>query len=311
MEKRRKIILDCDPGQDDAVAIMLAANAPELEVLGITVVAGNQTLENTKQNACKVLQWIGAEEIPVYAGCPGPMVRPKRTASDIHGSTGLDGPAFPPLTKMTEPEHGVSFLIRTLLSSPEKITVVTTGPMTNLAMAIRLEPRITEHIERIVLMGGSYSYGNVSPAAEFNMLADPEAAQVCFTSGCPITMVGLDVTRKAMCTPEIVHRMARLKTRSTDLFCQLMTYYCGRQKAVYGRDGGPLHDPVTIASLLKPDLLTLTPMYVEIDWQSPSSAGRTNCDVTNYYRKKPNVDVATDIDTEQFWNLLEHYLSLR
>ena len=304
---RRKIILDCDPGHDDAVAIMLAAREPSLELLGVTVVAGNQTLENTQRNARNVLQWIGAD-VPVYAGCSGPMVRDKVIAGDIHGSTGLDGPVFPPLHKELEPEHAVQFLIRTLLDSQGDITVVTTGPMTNLAMALRLEPRITEKIARIVLMGGSITNGNVTPAAEFNILADAEAASVCFRSGRPITMVGLDVTRKVLCYPEIVERMGRIGNPASELFVALMGHFCKTQKAIFGWEGGPLHDPVTIASLIDPQLLTLKPMNVQIDIRSTQSYGRTNCDFYGYLRLPPTADVAVDIDVPRFWDIVERGL---
>ncbi len=304
---RRKIILDCDPGHDDAVAILLAAREPALELLGVTVVAGNQTLENTQRNARNVLQWIGAD-VPVYAGCSGPMVRDKVIAGDIHGSTGLDGPVFPPLRKELEPEHAVWFLIRTLLASQGDITVVTTGPMTNLAMALRLEPRIAEKIARIVLMGGSITNGNVSPAAEFNILADAEAASVCFRSGRPITMVGLDVTRKVLCYPEIVTRMGRIGNPASELFVALMEHFCKTQKAIFGWDGGPLHDPVTIASLIDPKLLTLKPMNVQIDIRSAQSYGRTNCDAFGYLRLPPTADVAVDIDVPRFWDIVERGL---
>ena len=303
MEKT-KIILDCDPGHDDAVAIMLAAREPSLELLGVSVVAGNQTLENTQRNARNVLQWLGAD-IPVYAGCDRPMVRDKVIAADIHGSTGLDGPVFPPLTKKLEPEHAVQFLIRSLLESEGDITVVTTGPMTNLAMAMRLEPKITEKIRRIVLMGGSFTNGNVTPAAEFNILADAEAASVCFRSGRPITMVGLDVTRKALCYPEIVERMGRIGNRASNLFVALMGHFCKTQKQIFGWEGGPLHDPVTIAYLIDPEVLVTKPMNVQIDIRSTQSYGRTNCDYYGYQKLPPTADVAVDIDVARFWDIVE------
>lgn len=304
MEKR-KIIFDCDPGHDDAVALMLAANSPELELLGVTAVAGNQTLDNTARNACHVLQWVGREEIPVYAGCGRPMVREPVTAGDIHGKTGLDGPVFPPLRKAPEEEHAVSFLIRTLLASAGDITVVTSGPMTNLAMAMRLEPRIVEKIQRIVLMGGSYTNGNVTPAAEFNIIADAEAAHVCFTSGRPITMIGLDVTRKVLCYPEIVERMRRVGTCASRLFVDLMGHFCRTQKEVFGWEGGPLHDPVTIAYLLDPAVVETRPMNVRIDLRSTDSYGRTNCDCFGYLGLPATADVAVDVDVERFWDIVE------
>ena len=304
---RTKIILDCDPGHDDAVAILLAARAPSLELLGVTVVAGNQTLEKTQMNARRVLQWIGAK-VPVYAGCGGPLVREKIIAADIHGETGLDGPQFPPLDYPLEEEHAVSFLIRTLLASEGDITIVTTGPMTNLALAIRLEPRIVEKIYRIVLMGGSYTNGNVTPAAEFNIFADAEAAHICFSCGRPITMVGLDVTRKVLCYPEIVRRMERIGNRASALFAALMSHYCKSQKKVFGWEGGPLHDPVTIASLIDSALLTTVPMNTRIELRSSDSYGRTNCDAFGYLHLPPTADVAVDIDAERFWDIVENGL---
>ena len=303
MEKK-KIILDCDPGHDDAVAIMLAAKSEELDLLGITVVAGNQTLEKTQVNARNVCQCLGLD-VPVYAGCGQPMVREKMVAADIHGETGLDGPVFEPLTKPLEEKHAVPFMIDTLMGSDGDITVVTTGPMTNLAMAMRMEPRIVEKIEQIVLMGGAYTNGNVTPAAEFNIIADADAAYVCFTSGRPITMVGLDVTRKALCYPAVVDRMEKVGNKASRLFVDLMRHFCKSQKEVFGWEGGPLHDPITIAYLIDPSVLTVKPMHAEIDIRSTQSYGRTNCDYFGYQKLEPTADVAIDIDVEKFWDIIE------
>ena len=304
VKARQKLILDCDPGHDDAIAILLAANHPTLELLGVSVVAGNQTLEKTGRNACNVLQWLDAD-VPVYIGCGRPIVREKIIAADIHGSTGLDGPVFPPPVKQPEPEHAVSWMIRTLLNSEGDIVVVTTGPMTNLAMAMRMEPRIVPKIRRIVLMGGAYANGNVTPAAEFNIVADAEAAHICFTSGRPITMIGLDVTRKVLCYPEITARMEKVGNKASHLFADLMAHFCRTQKEVFGWEGGPLHDPVTIASLIDPLLVTTKPMNVQIDLRSTQSYGRTNCDYFGYLGLPATADVAIDIDVERFWNIIE------
>ena len=306
---KRKIILDCDPGHDDAVAILLAAKNPNLELLGITVVAGNQTLENTQRNALRVVQHLGLD-IPVYAGCGQPMVRDKVTAGDIHGETGLDGPVFDPLTRKIEAEHAVNYIVKTLMNSDEKITMVTTGPMTNLGMAIRMEPMILYKIQEFLFMGGSYANVNVTPAAEFNILADAEAAHVCISSGLPITMVGLDVTRKALCYPNIVERMRKIGNKASDLFADLMTFFCKTQKEVYGWEGGPLHDPITIAYLIDPTVITTKPMNVTVDTSSSQSYGRTNCDYFGYMKKKENVNVGIDIDVEKFWDLIEVGLKL-
>lgn len=302
-----KIILDCDPGHDDAVAMMLAAGSPAIDLLGITVVSGNQTLEKTVRNALRVTQWLGVN-VPVYGGCSLPMVREKKIAGDIHGESGLDGPVFPELDRQAQPMHAVEYLIRTLLSSDGDITVVTTGPMTNLAMALRLEPRIAEKIRRIVLMGGSYTNGNVTPAAEFNMIADAEAAYVCFNSGIPLTMIGLDVTRKVLCYPEVVERMAKVDNRASRLFVDLMAHFCKSQKEVFGWEGGPLHDPVTVACLIDPTLVTTKAMNAQVDIRSTQSYGRTNCDFFGYQQLPANADVAVDIDVEKFWDIIEQGL---
>lgn len=304
MSEKTKIILDCDPGHDDAVALMAAGRNPGLELLAVTVVAGNQTIEKTVRNALNLVQYLKLD-VPVYAGCPLPMVRSRKVAGDIHGQSGLDGPVFPPLEREVEPEHAVNYLVRTLMASEGDITVVTTGPMTNLAMALRMEPRIAGKIRRIVLMGGSVGYGNVTPAAEFNMWADGDAAYICFTCGCPVTMVGLDVTRKVLCYPQIVERMRGIGNRASDLFCQLMDHYCRAQKEVFGFEGGPLHDPVTIASLIDPELLTLQGMNVQIDIRGQQSYGRTNCDSFDYLHLPHTADVAVDIQVERFWDIIE------
>lgn len=303
MEKQ-KIILDCDPGHDDAVGIMLAGKSEAIDLLGITVVAGNQTLDKTAVNALNVCQCLGLD-VPVYAGCGQPMIREKIIAADIHGESGLDGPAFEPLTKKLEQEHAVQFIINTLLQSDGDITMVTTGPMTNLGMAMRMEPRIVEKIKQIVLMGGAYTNGNVTPAAEFNIIADADAAYVAFTSKRPITMVGLDVTRKALCYPSIVERMDKINNCASKLFVDLMSHFCKTQKEVFGWEGGPLHDPITIAYLIDPTVLTTKYVHTEIDIRSIQSYGRTNCDIFQYQKKEPTAHVAVDIDVEKFWNIIE------
>lgn len=298
------LILDCDPGHDDAIAIVLAGNNPKINLLGITVVAGNQTIEKTVNNTLNVCQHLELD-VPVYAGCSGPILREQEIAGDIHGESGLDGPVFEPLNIKAESDHAVNFMVKTILESDEPITVVTTGPTTNLAMAIRLEPKILSNIKEIVLMGGCYQLGNSTPAAEFNIYADPEAAHIVFTSGRPITMVGLDVTRKVLCYPSIVERMSKIDNKASSLFRDLMNFFNKTQKEVYGWEGGPLHDPLTIAYLLDPNVLTVKRMYTEIDICSSSSYGRTNCDFFGLSDKYANTDVAVDVDVDLFWRIIE------
>ncbi|WP_020611952.1 nucleoside hydrolase [Sediminispirochaeta bajacaliforniensis] len=307
MEKQ-KIILDCDPGHDDAIAIMLAGKNPALDLLGITVVAGNQTLDKTVKNTLNVCQYLNLD-IPVYAGCGRPMIRHQQmVASDIHGKTGLDGPTFGPLVKKAEKKHAVNFIIETVMSSSDDIIIVTTGPMTNVAMAMRMEPKIVPKIKGFLFMGGSYSNGNVTPAAEFNIITDGDAAFVVFDSGRPLTMVGLDVTRKVLCTPDVIDRMSKVETPAARLFVDLMNFFNKTQRETFGWPGGPVHDPVTIASLLNPALLTTKFVHAEVDIRSIQSYGRTNCDLFHYQKLEPNCNVAVDIDVERFWDLIEQAL---
>ncbi|MCC8067599.1 MAG: nucleoside hydrolase [Clostridiales bacterium] len=302
---KRKVILDCDPGHDDAVNILLAGKSPVLDLIGITVVAGNQTLEKTTRNALNVCQYLGLD-VPVYQGCGQPMIIEKRNSPEIHGETGLDGPTFDPLTKEKETKHAVNYLTETIMASDGEITLVPTGPLTNIGMAMRMEPAIIPKIKEIVLMGGSYQLGNVSPAAEFNILADADAAHVVFSSGVPIVMVGLDVTRKVLCYPSVVERMRAIDTRAAHLFADMMEFFNKTQKEVFGWEGGPLHDPVTCAYLIDPSVLEVKEMYTEIDhgFYGPSY-GRTNCDYFGMSGKTPNTKVAVDIDVEKFWDIIE------
>jgi ribosylpyrimidine nucleosidase len=305
MEKQ-KLILDCDPGHDDAVAIMMAAKNPALDLLGITVVAGNQTIEKTTINALNVTQYLNID-VPVYSGCGQPMVRERPIiAADIHGKTGLDGPNFKPLERKKGSRHAVNFIIDTVMDSDDDITIVTTGPMTNLAMAMRMQPLIIPKIKQVVFMGGSYQNGNVTPAAEFNIIADAEAAYVVFTSKRPLVMVGLDVTRQALCYPKIIERMAKTDNEAASLFSSLMKFFCKTQKEVFGWEGGPLHDPITIAYLIDPTVLKTKFVNATVDIKGVESYGRTNCDMFNYNHWEPNCNVSYELDIEKFWNIVEN-----
>lgn len=308
MQQPQKIILDCDPGHDDAVALMIAAKHPAIELLGVTVVAGNQTLEKTVTNALNVVQALDLD-IPVYAGCGQPMVRERQViAGDIHGSTGLDGPVFDELKIKAEDQHAVLYLIDTLRKSDGDITLVPTGPLTNIAMAMRLAPDIEPKIKQIVLMGGSYQHGNVTPAAEFNIFADAEAAHVVFHCGRPIVMMGLDVTRQALCFPKIVDHMATIGNKASKLFVDILGFFNKTQKEVYGWDGGPLHDPTCIAWLIDPTCIDLKAMYTDVDIRSEQSYGRTNCDFFGYIGKEPNAQVAIKLHVDRFWDIIEEGL---
>ena len=307
--QKEKIILDCDPGHDDAVAIMLAAINPKIELLGITVVAGNQKLEKTVNNALKVCNHLNLD-VPVYSGMSRPMIREQLIADDIHGETGLDGPKFEELKIKAEDKHAVNFIIDTLMNSDEKVTLVPTGPLTNIGMAIRFEPRIIEKINRIVLMGGSYQLGNMTPAAEFNILADPDAAHIVFSSGVKVVMMGLDLTRQASATKEVVEKIKSLNNKASKLFVDLMEFFAASQKNVYGWSAPPVHDPTTIAYIIDPECIEVKPMFCEIELWSERSYGRTLCDYFGILKKEPNVDVAVKLDFDKFWNLVYENLKL-
>lgn len=307
--QKEKIILDCDPGHDDAVAIMLAAINPKIELLGITVVAGNQKLEKTVNNALKICKHLNLN-VPVYSGMSRPMIREQLIADDIHGETGLDGPKFEELKIKAENKHAVNFIIDTLMNSDEKITLVPTGPLTNIGMAIRFEPKIIEKINRIVLMGGSYQLGNMTPAAEFNILADPDAAHIVFSSGVKLVMMGLDLTRQASATKEVVEKIKSLNNKASKLFVDLMEFFAASQKNVFGWTAPPVHDPTTIAYIIDPECIEVKPMFCEIELWSERSYGRTLCDYFGILKKKPNVDVAVKLDFDRFWNLVYENLKL-
>lgn len=302
--KKRQLILDCDPGRDDAIAIMMLGRNTDYELLGITTVAGNHTVDHTWDNAKRLCAYL---DIPVgvYRGCEGPLLRDPVIAPEIHGETGLDGFSSQKQPEIIQREHAVGFLTRTLLAAEVPVTLLVTGPMTNIAMALRLEPSIRDHIERIVFMGGSMALGNVTPAAEFNIFADPEAADIVMKSGCPLYMAGIDVTMQALCGTDTIARMGQHKNVAGKLFTDLMVPYCEAEKSVYGTERAPLHDPVAATILLKPELLTFRQMHVSIDCTRQEGYGRTYCDYYHVTSQKPNCYVAEKLDTEGFWDLVE------
>lgn len=301
----RNIILDCDPGHDDAVAIILAAKNKEINLLGITIVAGNQTLEKTAVNALKVCQHLNID-CEVYKGSAEPLVREKQEIADnIHGETGLDGPVFEELNRKINEKNAVQYIVDTVMTSTSKVTLVATGPLTNIALALKYEPKIKENIDEIVVMGGSYQLGNMTPAAEFNIWADPESAQIVFNAGVPVVMVGLDVTRKVLVTPPVLERMSKVGTRASQLFVDLMEFFNKTQKEVFGWEGGPLHDPLTVAYLIDPSVIKTKLMNVQVDTWSMQSYGRTNCDIFEMSELPKNVNVAMEVDIDKYWDILE------
>lgn len=308
-ERRTKIILDCDPGHDDAVALLLAAASPALDLRLVTVVAGNQTLDRTLRNTLAVLSAAGAHAVPVAGGMDRPLVRPQIVAGNIHGSTGLDGPPLPEITLQPAPEHGVDLIIRTLLDSDGDITVIPTGPLTNIATAMRLNPRILPKIERIVLMGGAINFGNTTPAAEFNIYADPEAAHIVFSSGVPLTMIGLDVTYQTQALPARRARIEALNTPISRLVCAWLDFFAGRYREVFGLEGPPLHDPCAVAQVIRPGIVRTQPMAVVVDLSGGPSYGRTVCDMRHVTGHPANAEVGIGIDVDGFYDLLVETLA--
>ena len=303
MKMKRNIVLDCDPGHDDAVAILLAGKNPNLNLLGISVVAGNQTIEKTARNALNVATYLGIN-VPICIGCEFPMVRERVICAAIHGESGLDGFEFPNYGDKFDKRHGVQLLIDSVMNN-DKVTIVATGPLTNVAMAIKMEPRILKRLDEIVIMGGSVDNGNTSPAAEFNIMCDPEAAHVVFSSGVTVRMVGLNVTRKVLVTPEVVDRMEKINNKASDMFVKLMKVFNENQRKTFGVAAGPLHDPATIASIIDEGLIKWQKMNVVIDISHGPSYGRTNCDVFDYLQAPQNAYVAMDIDVNKYWDIIE------
>jgi inosine-uridine nucleoside N-ribohydrolase len=291
------VLLDCDPGHDDAIALLLALGSDELELRGVTTVAGNQTLEKTTANAIRVLELAGRAEIPVAAGAGRPLVREPRVAADVHGETGLDGPDLPPPQAEPSPQHAVDFLAERISGA----TLVATGPLTNVALLLARYPEAQP--ERIVLMGGAIAEGNVTPAAEFNIWADPEAAHRVFTSGLDVTMVGLDVTHRALVTPAHAGQL-RESGRIGTVVAELLEFYGGFHRATYGWDGSPIHDAVAVAHVVDPALLEVERLNVRVDTESELCRGRTVVDLWRRTGLEPTANVAVGIDSQRFVDLL-------
>lgn len=304
MATPRRIILDVDPGHDDAIAILLAAGSPAIELAAITTVAGNQTLAKTTLNARRVCTVAGIRDVPVAAGMDRPLVREPVVAADIHGESGLDGPDFPEPTVPVSAEHAVDLIVRTLLDSDGDVTLVPTGPLTNIAMAMLREPKILPRIREIVLMGGAVTVGNVTPAAEFNIYADPEAARVVFRSGVPITMVPLELTHQATATPDVLERFRRLGTPLGRIVVDLLEFFGSTYRNVYGFEAPPVHDPCCVAWLIDPGVFTTRPMFVDVETRGELTYGRTVCDVYGVTGKPPNCRVAERLNRERFWELV-------
>ncbi|MGI6640491.1 MAG: nucleoside hydrolase [Limnochordia bacterium] len=299
---RRKVILDVDTGHDDAMAILLAAAHQSLDLQAITVTAGNQVLEKTVANTIDVCSLAGIS-VPIYAGMARPLVREPLVSDFIHGDSGLGSVVFPPAARKAESEHAVDFLIRACLEADGDLTLIPVAPLSNIAMALLREPNIKRGIKEIILMGGSIGVGNFTPAAEFNIYADPEAAKIVFESGVPITMIGLELTHQAMVSPEVAEEVRMIGTPVAHLVTQLLSDYGEAYRQLMGFSGPPVHDVCAVAYAIDPSLIETTPMRVDIETTPGLCYGRTVCDFYGITGREPNADVALTLDQRRFWPL--------
>lgn len=294
-----KILIDCDPGIDDALALALAHGSPELEVVGVTSVGGNVGLDDTTNNVLGLAEFYGMD-VPVARGAGRPLVREPKAGAHVHGANGLGDVVLPAPKRRPVDRHAVDFVIDALAASPGEISLTAVGPLTNIALALRKEPRITEWVREFVIMGGSYTRGNSTPAAEFNIAADPEAAAIVFDAPWQTVMVGLDLTRQALATAPVRSRFAEFGRLERELLSPCLDFY-GSSVQYRDGEGPPIHDACAVARVIDPRLLTTVPARVEVETQGRFTAGMT---VTDFASTSPNALVATGLDEEAFWDLV-------
>ena len=311
MTQPHSLIIDTDPGQDDAVAILLALASPEINLLGITTVAGNVPLALTQENARKICDLAGRTDMQVFAGLDRPLVRPLVTAEHVHGRTGLDGPVLPDPETPLQEQHAVDYIIDTLRREPAgSVTLAPIGPLSNIAMAMQRAPDIIPRIRQIILMGGAYfEVGNITPAAEFNIYVDPHAAQIVFASGVPVIMMPLDVTHKALTRTDRVAALRAIGNRTGVAVAEMLEFFERFDEAKYGSDGGPLHDPCTVAWMIAPDIFDGRPCNVEIETASPLTMGMTVVDWWQVSSRPHNALVIGDLDADRFFSLITERLA--
>ncbi len=309
---KRQIIIDCDPGQDDAICLLLAMSSPDdLDILGVTTVAGNVPLALTERNARQVCDIAGRSDVPVYAGCSKPMVRDLVTAEKVHGNTGIDGIVIVEPKRPLEEQHAVDFIVDTLNGADrDSITLVPMGPLTNIALAFTKNPSIPEKIEQIVLMGGAMREGgNISPSAEFNILVDPHAADIVFRCGRPITVMGLDVTHQVLATQERRDRIRAINNEAARAAAGMLDFFNRHDTVKYGSMGAPLHDPCTIAFLLKPGLFKGKLCNISVETESELTMGNTAVDFWQVTDRPKNATWMYAVDADGFYELLIERLS--
>lgn len=301
----RKIILDCDPGHDDAIAMLLAHGNPDVELVAVTTVVGNQSLEKVTRNALSVARIANITGVPFAAGCPRPLVRTVETAAGIHGESGIDGPAMPEPTLALDPRHAVDLIIDTVMAhEPGEITLVPTAGLTNIALAVRKEPRIAQRVREVVLMGGGYHTGNWSPVAEFNIKIDPEAAHIVFNESWPVTMVGLDLTHQALATPQVVDRIARVGTGPATFVNELLDFFGAMYLKEQGFEHPPVHDPCAVAYVIDPTVMTVRKAPVDIELTGHLTLGMTVTDLRAPAPDDCHTQVAVTLDHQRFWDLI-------
>ena len=300
-----RVVLDCDPGHDDAMAILLAAASPAIELEAITTVAGNQTLERVTLNARRVCSVAGISDVPIAAGRDRPLRRDPVVAESIHGRSGLDGVDWDDPAVPLDPRDAVELIIeRATADEPRPLTIVTCGPLTNVAAALAQGPEVAAGIARIAVMGGAIGLGNWTPSAEFNIYADPEAAAAVIASRLPVTLVPLEVTHRALATDEVLARIEALGTRVGAVSLALMRYFAETYERVFGFEAPAVHDPCTVAWVIDPTIVDTRRLHVEIDTTDGPSAGRTSCDVYGMTKRPPNVDVGVGLQAGRFWELM-------
>ena len=301
----RPIILDCDPGHDDAIAMLVAHGSTEVDLLAVTTVAGNQTLDKVTRNAQAVATVGGLRDVPIAAGADRPLVREPRVAEAEHGTSGLDGVTMPAATAPLDPRHAVELIIETVMSHPAgEVTLVPTAALTNLALAVRLEPRIAERVREVVVMGGAVAGGNLTPAAEFNIAVDPEAAHIVFSERWPVTMVGLDVTHHALATPDVVQRIAAIRTRPARFVTELLDFFTVAYRASQGFAAPPVHDVCAVAYVADPAVLSTVRAPVAVELSGGLTTGMTVADLRRPAPETCRTRVATVLDRERLWDLV-------
>ncbi|GAA4697366.1 pyrimidine-specific ribonucleoside hydrolase [Promicromonospora umidemergens] len=298
------IILDCDPGHDDVFALWLAAGNPSIDLRGVTTVSGNGHLEHTTRNARVALTVAGVDGVPVAAGADAPLKRALTPATWIHGENALGGPELPEPTVPLDPRGAVELMADILEASAEAVTLIPTGPLTNVALLLDQKPELREKIKEIIWMGGSTGRGNVGAYPEFNAWVDPEAADIVLRSGLPITMVGLNISHQALITESVIQRIAGIGNRTSEFGVELLRFFCGTYDAVEGMPEGPLHDPITVAIAIDRAVASVQRCHVDVETSGEFTSGATCVDLHDMLGKEPNVDVAITLDVDRFWHLV-------